>query len=176
MYKEDQLILVNLDDQPIGTTGKLEAHRRGLLHRAFSIFLIQDGQMLLQRRNRNKYHSGGLWANACCSHPRQGESLEEAIPRRMMEELGISCPVKELFSFHYFSQYQPDLFEYELDHVFLGQWHGALFPNPDEMEETRWIPLSQLRQELVDCPQEFATWFLIAAPRVLSYLSEHDAP
>lgn len=122
MHTEDQLILVDLDDVPIGSAGKAEVHRRGLLHRAFSVFLTDGERMLLQRRSRGKYHSGGLWANACCSHPRAGESLEQAVPRRLKEELGISCPVEELFSFHYFSQYGPQLFEYELDHVFLGRW------------------------------------------------------
>ena len=171
MHTEDQLILVDLDDVPIGSAGKAEVHRRGLLHRAFSIFLTDGERMLLQRRSRGKYHSGGLWANACCSHPRAGESLEQAVPRRLKEELGISCPVEELFSFHYFSQYGPQLFEYELDHVFLGRWSGPVCPDPEEIEETRWVPFSQLRQELVECPARFSTWFLIAAPRVLERLA-----
>lgn len=170
MQTEDHLILVDLNDRPIGSAGKAEAHRLGLLHRAFSVFLVDGGRMLLQRRNKEKYHSGGLWANACCSHPRQGETLTQAIPRRMADEIGIECPVEELFSFHYFSEYKPNLFEYELDHVFLGNWSGPVYPNPEEIEEIRWVSLEELRRELVEHPRQFSTWFLIAAPRVLEYL------
>ena len=100
--KMDELILVDLSDHEIGTMDKAEAHRIGRLHRAFSVFIVHGGKMLLQRRNSKKYHSGGLWANACCSHPRKGESLEAAAARRLSEELGISCAVTELFSFVYF--------------------------------------------------------------------------
>ena len=100
----ENIILVDTADRPVGICEKLEAHAKPMLHRACSIFLYSDGQMLLQRRNRNKYHSGGLWANACCSHPRAGETLEEAASRRLREELGIQAPLTELFSFLYFAQ------------------------------------------------------------------------
>lgn len=167
----DPLIMVDLDDKEIGTASKETAHRLGRLHRAFSIFIISDGKMLIQKRNKNKYHSGGLWANACCSHPRRGESLSEAVDRRMVEELGFCCPLTELFSFVYYSQYRKDLAEYEYDHVFIGEYSGEVHFNPDEIEQIRWIDLDELRAELLSCPQQFASWFMIAAPRVLKQLS-----
>ncbi len=167
----DELILVNLDDKETGCMSKEEAHRLGRLHRAFSVFIVSDGKMLIQKRNRNKYHSGGLWANACCSHPRRGETLSEATERRLKEELGFSCPLTELFSFVYYSQYREDLAEYEYDHVFIGEYSGEVAFDPDEIEEIRWIGLDELRDEMLRCPQQFASWFMIAAPGVLKRLS-----
>ena len=122
----EELILVDLDDREIGTMDKAEAHRLGRLHRAFSVFIVDCDRMLIQQRNRGKYHSGGLWANACCSHPRHGETLPEATERRLREELGISCELRELFDFVYFSRYVDDLFEYEYDHVFVGEYSGFI--------------------------------------------------
>lgn len=166
----ENIILVDTADRPIGICEKLEAHARPILHRAFSIFLHSDGQMLLQKRNRNKYHSGGLWTNACCSHPRVGESLETAASRRLQEELGIQAPLAELFSFLYFAQFSDHLFEYEYDHVLLGEYSGTPDFNPDESEEMRWVRFPQLRRELVETPESFSVWFLSAAPRVLDHL------
>lgn len=169
---EDALILVDVQDQQIGTMGKAEAHRLGKLHRAFSVFIVNQGSMLIQRRKQDKYHSGGLWANACCSHPRDGEVLKEAIHRRMLEEVGFDCELKELFHFVYRSKYREDLYEYEYDHVFVGQYEGAVQFNEDEIEEVRWISFEELSRELVEQPEKFATWFLIAAPRFLEeYIS-----
>ena len=165
-----EIILVNTKDEPIGTCEKLEAHVRPTLHRAFSVFLHSNGQMLLQKRNREKYHSGGLWTNACCSHPRANETLTEAVPRRMQEELGIQVPLDELFSFVYFAQFPDGLFEYEYDHVFLGEYEGIPPFDPDEAEEMRWVSFAQLRQELLEHPERFTVWFLSAAPRVLNIL------
>lgn len=166
----DELVLVDTRDRELGPCGKLAAHRAPLLHRAFSIFLCSQDQMLLQRRNRAKYHSGGLWANACCSHPRMGESLETAARRRMEEELGMSVPVEELFSFLYFAKFSDCLYEYEYDHVFLGRCTQIPPFNPQEIEEMRWVGFDTLRSELVRRPEEFSVWFLSAAPRVLDLL------
>lgn len=166
----EEIILINTRDEPIGTCEKLAAHVQPTLHRAFSVFLHSNGQMLLQKRNREKYHSGGLWTNACCSHPRAGETLEEAVPRRMQEELGIQVPLTELFSFVYFARFSDRLFEYEYDHVFLGEYAGLPDFDPDEAEELRWVSFPQLRQELVEHPEQFTVWFLSAAPKVLDYL------
>lgn len=168
----EEIILVNTRDEPIGTCEKLAAHVRPTLHRAFSVFLHSNGQMLLQKRNREKYHSGGLWTNACCSHPRAGETLAEAVPRRMREELGIQVPLAELFSFVYFARFSDRLFEYEYDHVFLGEYAGMPRFDPAEAEEMRWVDFSQLRQELAEHPEQFTVWFLSAAPRVLDYLEK----
>lgn len=168
----DKLIWVDLFDNEIGFGEKLETHVKNQLHRAFSVFIVYDGKMLIQKRAMDKYHSGGLWANACCSHPRWGETLADAVQKRMEEELGIpqgSCKPKELFSFNYFSQYD-GLSEYEIDHVFLTDYHGEIKVDPDEIMETRWVSLEDLKREMEETPQAFSTWFLIAAPRVMEYV------
>lgn len=170
----DKLIWVDLFDNQIGSGDKLETHVKNQLHRAFSVFIVHEGKMLIQKRALSKYHSGGLWANACCSHPRHGESLEDAVQKRMEEELGIvkgSCKPEELFSFNYFSQYD-GLSEYEIDHVFLTDYHGGVNPDPDEIMELRWVSLEELQREMEQAPQTFSTWFLIAAPRVIEYVKK----
>ena len=166
----EQLIWVDLFDKEIGQGEKLETHVKEQLHRAFSVFIIHDGKMFIQRRAMDKYHSGGLWANACCSHPRAGESFETSVQDRMELELGIpkgSCMPEEKFSFVYYSKYE-GLSEYEYDHVLVTDYHGAMVPNPEEIMDTRWIELEQLKRELEEEPQKFSAWFLIAAPRVLN--------
>ena len=168
----DKLIWVDLFDNEIGFGEKLETHVKNQLHRAFSVFIVYEGKMLIQKRALGKYHSGGLWANACCSHPRFGETLEDAVQKRMEEELGIlkgSCHPEELFAFNYFSQYD-GLSEYEIDHVFLTDYHGAITADPDEIMEFRWIELDVLQKEMETAPQSFSTWFLIAAPKVMEYV------
>lgn len=170
----DELILVNVDDVEVGYQDKASVHREGRLHRAFSVFLICDGKMLVQKRNKNKYHSGGKLANACCSHPRKGEKLQEAVHRRMREELGMDCEIQELFDFIYFSQYEKDLFEYELDHVFLGEYGGDITMDPDEIESVEWIELEDLKERMMKNPVDFSTWFLIAAPKVIRIWQERN--
>lgn len=165
------LTLVDTQDRPIGTCEKAEAHRRPRLHRAFSVFLYSAKGMLLQRRAEGKYHSGGLWTNACCSHPRAGEALEEAVPRRMEQELGLRADVREVFSFVYCAKFAEDLWEYEYDHVFLGWCGEEPVLDPAEAEEYRWVSFADLRRELVERPEAFTPWFLIAAPRVLDFLA-----
>ena len=166
------VILVNLHDEPVGTATKEEAHRRGDLHRAFSVFLYHEDRLLIQQRAFHKYHSGGLWANTCCSHPRPGEELEEAVRRRLKEEAGIECEVKEIFSFVYKHQFAEDLYEHEYDHVFLGEYCGEPLPNPEEIEAFRWISFGDLRRELAEEPEKFAPWFVIVAPRVLRVIRD----
>ncbi len=166
------VILVNLHDEPVGTATKEEAHRRGDLHRAFSVFLYHENRLLIQQRAFHKYHSGGLWANTCCSHPRPGEELEEAVKRRLKEEAGIECEVKEIFSFVYKHRFAEDLYEHEFDHVFLGEYCGEPLPDPEEIEAFRWISFGDLKRELAEEPEKYAPWFVIAAPRVLRVISE----
>lgn len=171
----DRLIWVDLFDNEIGSGDKLETHVKNQLHRAFSVFIVYEEKMLIQKRALGKYHSGGLWANACCSHPRFEENLEDAVQKRMDEELGIakgSCQPKELFSFNYFSQYD-GLSEYEIDHVFLTDYHGEINADPDEIMELRWVDLESLQKEMETNPQMFSTWFLIAAPRVIEYVKSN---
>ncbi|MBQ8518167.1 MAG: isopentenyl-diphosphate Delta-isomerase [Agathobacter sp.] len=172
----DKLIWVDLFDNEIGSGDKLETHVKNQLHRAFSVFIVHDGKMLIQKRALEKYHSGGLWANSCCSHPRWGETLADAVQKRLEEELGIpqgACVPKELFAFNYFSQYD-GLSEYEIDHVFLTDYHGDIQVDPDEIMELRWVSLEELKRELEEAPQSFSTWFLIAAPRVMEYVQNHN--
>lgn len=168
---EDQIILVDIHDREIGYMSKSETHREGKLHRAFSVFIVHEGQMLIQKRRTDKYHSGGLWANTCCSHPRKGETLEEAVHRRMVEEVGFDCDLTEQFHFIYRSQYADNLFEYEYDHVFLGEYCGETRMNEEEMEELCWKPIEVLKQEVVTHPEKYTTWFLTAFPGILERLS-----
>lgn len=165
----DNLIWVDVFDNEIGFGDKMATHVKNQLHRAFSVYIIHDGKMLIQQRAYNKYHSAGLWANACCSHPRWGETLAEAVQKRMEEELGIpqgSCVPEEQFSFNYFSQYE-GLSEYEIDHVFLVDYDGPIQVDPDEICDIRWVSFEDLAKEMEENPKKFSTWFLIATPRVL---------
>lgn len=168
----DELILVDLFDNEIGSMSKSEAHRLGRLHRAFSIFIINDNnQMLIQRRNINKYHSGGLWTNACCSHPRKGESLDDAVHRRLLEEVGFDTVLSEQFGFVYRTKFADDLYEYEYDHVFLGKYDGEIILNEEEASEIKWVDLDTLKEDLVSNPQNYTSWFTIAAPKLLYSLN-----
>ena len=167
---EKKVVVVDINDNKIGEVSKKEAHQKAILHRAFSVFLYHDGKLLLQQRAFDKYHSGGLWANTCCSHPLTEDIVSEAI-ERLLEETGISCnKLKELFSFNYFSKYADDLFEYEVDHVLIGYYDGDFVINKSEVNDVQWVSFERLEKEMAQNPQKFATWFLIAAPRVLKYL------
>jgi isopentenyl-diphosphate delta-isomerase len=171
----EKIILVDVFDRQTGTEEKLEAHRSPRLHRAFSVFVHHGGKMLIQRRAEHKYHSGGLWANACCSHPRDGERTEEAVLRRMEEELGIEdVDAEELFSFVYLNKFLNDLYEYEYDHVFAADYGGVLAVNREEIGDVEWVEFGELARRLCAVPEMFASWFLIAAPSVLKKLCEPD--
>ena len=167
MANENELILVDIFDQPIGTGEKEAVHQKGLLHRAFSVFVCHDGKMLVHRRNPNKYHSGGLWTNACCSHPRAGKTLEQSVEERLQEELGVSFPVEELFHFVYRSVFENERIEYEFDHVFIADYAGDFAPDPEEIAELKWIDFEELKEDLTHHPERYSVWFQIAAPRVL---------
>lgn len=166
----EQLIWVDLFDREIGHGEKLDTHVKEQLHRAFSVFLIHDGKMLIQRRALSKYHSGGLWANSCCSHPRYGESFETSVQNRLEVELGIpkgSCTPEELFSFVYYAKFD-GLSEYEFDHVLLADYDGPIIPNSEEIMDLQWVAFEDLKQEMEKHPQRFSSWFMIAAPKVLA--------
>lgn len=171
---DDTLVLVDLFDNEIGKATKKEVHEKGLLHRAFSVFIVNDGRMLIQKRNRNKYHSGGLWTNACCSHPRHGELLDEAVIRRINEELGITTQFDKAFSFVYRSTFKNGITEYEYDHVFISDYNGTIMPDEDEIEEYKWVGLEELADDLVKHPDKYTAWFQIAAPKVLELVYESD--
>ena len=172
---KDELILVDIFDNELGFTDKAAAHAQPLLHRAFSVFLYDDSgktaRLLLQKRALTKYHSGGLWANTCCSHPRRGEDLLSAAARRLQEEMGIkSPPLKEINNFVYCHQFNPTLYEYEYDHILVGQYRGMPLANPEEAAETVWLRESILANDLRNNPRAYAPWFITAAPMVLQWL------
>ena len=161
--KEERVILVDEQDKEVGTMEKIEAHEKALLHRAFSIFVFNDaGQMMLQRRALSKYHSPGLWTNTCCSHPRPGESLEEATRRRIVEEMGFECEMYEVFSFIYKAAFDHGLTEHELDHVFMGIHNDDPLINPEEAEEWKWIDVDDLLADMKESPDNYTVWFKIA--------------
>lgn len=158
-----QVILVDEQDNEIGVMDKLAAHEQGRLHRAFSIFVYRDEQgleLLLQQRAATKYHAGGLWSNTCCSHPMPGEPLIEAGERRLLEELGFSLPLKIVGSFIYQHHFENGLTEYEFDYVMVAHapYTLSLFPNSEEVMNTRWISLSDLYQALSTHPEQYTPW------------------
>jgi isopentenyl-diphosphate Delta-isomerase len=167
--KETEVILVNEEDQPVGTMEKMMVHHQGLLHRAFSVFIFdRQGNMLLQKRAAGKYHGAGLWTNACCSHPYPGESTEAAAERRLYEELGFNSPLKKAFEFVYKANVENDLIEHEYDHVYIGTYEGEINPDEAEVSEYRFVDLLQIERELEEQPANFTTWFKIAFPRVVN--------
>lgn len=162
MHEKD-LILVDLDDRPVGWGEKTEAHQKGLLHRAFSVFLFDGDRLLIQRRAEGKYHSAGLWANTCCSHPRREQSLSEAAQTRLVEECGIrDVKLWEAGSFVYRAVFPNGLTEYEYDHVFVGTYSGAFEPNPEEISEMKFVPLTELKEDMTAHPERYAVWFFTA--------------
>ncbi|MGZ5283049.1 MAG: isopentenyl-diphosphate Delta-isomerase [Bacteroidia bacterium] len=165
----EQVILVDKHDNETGVCEKMTAHREGLLHRAFSVFIFNDkGEMLLQQRAFHKYHSGGLWTNACCSHPKPNEETLEAAYRRLNEEMGITgCELTEAFSFIYFAELDDDLKEHEFDHVFIGRWNGIPIANADEVADYKWVSPSKLLADVEVNPKAYTFWFKEVIERVL---------
>lgn len=172
---QSKLITVDLADNAIGSETKLFVHKNALLHRAFSVFIVFGNKMLLQKRAENKYHSGGLWTNACCSHPRYGEELSLSVERRLVDELNISCPFEEIGSFVYFAEYE-DVCEYEYDHVFLSTYNGPITPNPEEISEIKWVDMEELQKDILKNPSTYTKWFITALPMVLKHIKEHGNP
>ncbi|MDX2257236.1 MAG: isopentenyl-diphosphate Delta-isomerase [Pseudanabaenaceae cyanobacterium bins.39] len=169
---EEQVILVDHQDQQIGVAEKLQAHQDGLLHRAFSIFILNSqGKLLLQKRARHKYHSGGLWTNTCCSHPRPHENILEAAHRRLQEEMGLECELTEIFSFVYRAELDQGLTEYEFDHVLLGYGDREPILNPDEAEDWCWIDLSMLQKDIAANPQNYTYWLRDCCDRFIDQLA-----
>lgn len=169
----EKIILVDRKDREIGTGEKLEVHKKGRLHRAFSIFVFNSrGGMLIQKRARGKYHSGGLWTNTCCSHPKAGENLEEAVHRRLKQEMGFDCPLKEVFSFIYKVKFENGLYEHELDHVFVGRHEGKPVSNPEEYEEWKWVSMKELKKDISRNPGNYTYWFRIAVEKLDSHIQK----
>lgn len=165
---EERVILVDENDLEIGTQEKLSAHREGALHRAFSLFVFNSrGKLLLHKRAAGKYHSGSLWANTCCSHPRPQETVEEAAHRKLRSEMGFDCDVRKVFHFIYKVQFENRLFEHELDHVFIGTFEADPVPNPEEVDDWKWVDPEELRRDLKAHPESYVYWLHECLDRVL---------
>jgi len=173
--REEEVILVTPEDQVVGTMPKMEAHEKAVLHRAFSVFVLNDrGETMLQQRAAQKYHSPLLWTNTCCSHQRLGETNIEAGKRRLMEEMGFETELRELFSFIYKAPFDNGLTEHELDHVLLGYYSGTPEINPDEVAAWKWMGLDEIRQELEESPEDYTAWFRIIFNRFYEYIRQNE--
>ena len=172
----EEVILVNEHDVSVGAMEKMEAHEKALLHRAFSVFVFNThGEMLLQQRAYTKYHSGGLWTNSCCSHPRPGEEIHEAAFRRLTEEMGFTTPVKKIFDFIYKADFSNGLTEYEFDHVFVGYYDGKIDPNENEVGDYMYKSIQEIESMLTNEPELFTVWFHIAFPKLKDWWVKNKA-
>ncbi len=166
----EEVILVDQHDRATGKMEKMEAHHKGILHRAFSVFIFNSrSEMLLQQRALGKYHSAGLWTNACCSHPRPGEDTATAAQRRLKEELGISATIYPAFTFQYETSFENGLTENEIDHVFTGIYDGDIAYNKEEVMEICFKSIEEIEGEIQDHPEKYTAWFLIAFQRIVSW-------
>jgi isopentenyl-diphosphate delta-isomerase len=161
------VILVDKNDVQTGTMEKMEAHKQGLLHRAFSIFIFNtNGEFLLQQRALNKYHNGGLWTNTCCSHPLPGENVLNAAHRRLSEEMGFTTKLIPAFNFIYNATFDNGLAEYEFDHVFTGIYDGEINVDKTEVSDYCYKKLKDIDDSLQTHPQKYTEWFKIALPQI----------
>jgi isopentenyl-diphosphate Delta-isomerase len=171
---EQQVILVNEKDEVKGTAGKMEVHKKGLLHRAFSVFVFNNrGEMLLQQRAMNKYHSAGLWTNACCSHPEPEEETKSGAVRRLREEMGFETELEKVFDFIYKAEFDNGLVEYEFDHVYTGQYDGEIDFSTDEVMDVCYKPMDEISHSLRQQPNRYTAWFRLAFPKVETWWIEH---
>ena len=172
MSKEN-VILVDEKDNQVGLMPKLEAHQKGLLHRAFSVFIFNsDYKLLLQKRASSKYHSGGLWTNTCCSHPRDGEDTADAANRRLYEEMGIKTSLRKVYEFIYRAELDNNLIENEFDHVFYGIYNDDPILNTDEADDFKWIDMETLKNDIDNNPDQYTVWFKIAFDYFYNYLKK----
>jgi isopentenyl-diphosphate delta-isomerase len=168
----EEVVLVNEADEVVGRMEKLAAHREGLLHRAFSVFVFHsDGRLLLQRRATTKYHSGGLWTNTCCGHPRPGESTVDGAARRLWEEMRIDPALIERFSFSYRAELDNGLVEHELDHVFFATYDNGADPDPEEADGWRYLHPIDVDHELLAHPERYTAWFKLCWTEVKQHLA-----
>jgi len=168
-----EVTLVDENDNEVGTGNKIKTHQEGKLHRAFSIFVFNSkGQLLIQKRAKSKYHSGSLWSNTCCSHPKPRESLKKAVHRRLKEEMGFDCELEEIFSFIYKTKLDNNLFEHEYDHVFIGNFDNEPTPNPKEVDEWKWVDLEVLKKDILENPENYSYWLKLSIDKVISHLRQ----
>ena len=172
---KQQVILVNDQDEAIGTMEKMEVHQKGLLHRAFSVFIFNSkGEMLLQQRALEKYHSAGLWTNTCCSHPQPGEGIVESAQKRLAEEMGFTTPLTKVFDFTYRASFDNGLIEHEFDHVFTGEYDGEVNYNPAEVMNYCYRSTDEIMRSLQTEPQIYTAWFRLAFPRIERWIVERQ--
>lgn len=172
--KEDHVILVNHNDEPMGLMPKLEAHQKAVLHRAFSVFILNErNEIMLQQRAREKYHSPLLWTNTCCSHQRSGENNIEAGNRRLREEMGFTTELKELFHFIYKAPFDNGLTEHELDHVMIGRYNGEPKINPEEVADWKWMKIEDIKSDMMANPDVYTIWFKIIFEEFYHFLEDH---
>lgn len=168
-----QIVLVNENDERIGVMEKMEAHQKALLHRAYSIFIFNNkGELLMQKRSENKYHSGGLWTNTCCSHPRPNETNVHGATRRLKEEMGFTTKMEKAFDFIYKAEFDNGLTEHEFDHVLIGNYDGKVDPDPNEVAEWKYMSLEDIEKDLEANPDKYTVWFKIAFPKLLDWMRE----
>jgi isopentenyl-diphosphate delta-isomerase len=171
---EEKVILVNENDEPIGLMEKLEAHEKAVLHRAFSVFVLNDkNEVMLQQRAHHKYHSPLLWTNTCCSHQREGETNIQAGTRRLFEEMGFTTELKELFHFIYKAPFDNGLTEHELDHVMIGYYNEDPKINPDEVESWKWMSIEAIRDDIQTQSENYTVWFKIIFDEFYHFLEDH---
>lgn len=174
--KEEQVILVDKNDEPIGLMNKLEAHEKAVLHRAFSVFILNyKNEVMLQQRAHHKYHSPLLWTNTCCSHQRAGETNIEAGKRRLQEEMGFTTELKELFHFIYKAPFDNGLTEHELDHVMIGYYNETPIINNDEVENWKWMKIEAIKEDMIQNPEIYTVWFKIIFDEFYHYLEQHKS-
>ena len=170
---EEKVILVDKNDNQVGLMPKLEAHEKGVLHRAFSIFIFNSKyELLLQKRASSKYHSGGLWTNTCCSHPREGEDILDAANRRLDEEMGIKTSLRKVYDFIYKAELDNQLTEHEFDHVFYGVFDNDPILNKNEAEDFKWVDMETLNNDIIKNEDNYTVWFKIAFEYFYNYLKK----
>ena len=173
MLDKTEVVLVDRDDNVIGSMEKLEAHQKGLLHRAFSIFVFNsNNELLIHKRAMGKYHSEGLWTNTCCSHPMPGESIIDAAHRRLNQEMGFDCEMQSIFSFIYYVSLENELVEHELDHVLVGRFDGKPILNTEEASEFKWESLEKIINDIKSKPDEYTYWFKLIMENHIGQLSK----
>ena len=175
--KEEEVILVDQQDNPIGLMPKMEAHEKALLHRAFSVFIINDqGETMLQQRALHKYHSPGLWTNTCCSHQRHGESNIQAGKRRLMEEMGFVTDLEEKVSFIYKAPFDNGLTEHEFDHVMVGYYNETPTINPEEVADWKWMAIEEVKSDIEKEHDKYTAWFKIIFDKFYIHLTQSIRP
>lgn len=169
----EEVVLVNEKDEVVGTMEKMAAHEQALLHRAFSVFVFNtNGDLLMQQRAFSKYHSGGLWTNTCCSHPRPNEDVADAARRRLIEEMGFATSLTKAFDFTYKAEFDNGLTEHEFDHVFTGIYEGPVHFNPNEVAAYSFMTEKELEEQIQKTPDRFTAWFHIAYPALKAWMAD----